>query len=401
MPSQPDTVQPICSRSGGGDDEGAGRRSSHRQGKDMDAGICGRYGTNGRNKGRDAADDKERGEILRKKEAYSKRQKNDDDGMWEGGRKKKKDRVELGREGIGGNKNHGLLRIQIHKEWETRGTREEKSEKGQPSDEENMVYRRKEFRRRREMENESLRLSNQEYSDVWGESVGLGRAGRGREGAKEVHEMGTGVAAHNTWIYSDGRNERRQISFEEKINRDPTKHRLRECWKNIRRGEERGERTRWGEEREKYLNRCGASSKWVEMARTRGEEVSRRLEDRDKEVQTQERRDKIRNSRSAAKYRQIQTEAVPECGNEERGNKYWLDEVDRVCRICGNEEETLEHLTKRCVEELRWNGETRQIVDEKGMDRDWGKRLEKARRRAAEREEQDGGTGGQPFELRG
>jgi hypothetical protein len=38
------------------------------------------------------------------------------------------------------------------------------------------------------------------------------------------------------------------------------------------------------------------------------------------------------------------------CGNEERENKYWNEDRIRVCRMCGEKKETMEHLLNECVE---------------------------------------------------
>ena len=39
-------------------------------------------------------------------------------------------------------------------------------------------------------------------------------------------------------------------------------------------------------------------------------------------------------------------------GSEENGNKYWLEEEERLCRICLEEEETIRHWATRCVGNL-------------------------------------------------
>jgi hypothetical protein len=37
-------------------------------------------------------------------------------------------------------------------------------------------------------------------------------------------------------------------------------------------------------------------------------------------------------------------------GNDERENKYWMEEEDRRCRMCYDERETIEHMWIRCTE---------------------------------------------------
>jgi hypothetical protein len=96
------------------------------------------------------------------------------------------------------------------------------------------------------------------------------------------------------------------------------------------------------------------------------------LVQRDRDVQVQERRTRIRESRYNGKYEKIITEELPKylgresrkerviiarfrCGNEERENKYWNEDRIRVCRMCGEKKETIEHMLNECVE-LRERG---------------------------------------------
>jgi hypothetical protein len=96
------------------------------------------------------------------------------------------------------------------------------------------------------------------------------------------------------------------------------------------------------------------------------------LVQRDRDVQEQERRTRIRESRYNGKYEKIITEELPKylgresrkerviiarfrCGNEERENKYWNEDRIRVCRMCGEKKETIEHMLNECVE-LRERG---------------------------------------------
>jgi hypothetical protein len=84
-------------------------------------------------------------------------------------------------------------------------------------------------------------------------------------------------------------------------------------------------------------------------------------------VQVKERRTRIRESRYNGKYEKIITEELPKylgresrkervitarfrCGNEKRENKYWKEDRNRVCKMCGEKKETIEHLLNECVE---------------------------------------------------
>lgn len=46
----------------------------------------------------------------------------------------------------------------------------------------------------------------------------------------------------------------------------------------------------------------------------------------------------------------IEIMAKLRCGNYEKGNKYWLKGKEKVCKMCKNVRETLEHLVYECEE---------------------------------------------------
>lgn len=201
----------------------------------------------------------------------------------------------------------------------------------------------------------------------------------------------------------------RALRYEERTQIEATKKLPAECRKEVVRGERRGERTKWSESREKYLNRCGVSSEWMEERAPGGGGLKDLLESRDKDTQAQERWASISKSKSAVRYKFIMTEGIPEylrksrgsrdrgvrtiarlrCGNEEWENKYWLREEDRRCRICGREGETLEHLTTGCVDELSWAEGIDRLLDENGSGREWGERLPRIRKEARKRREEE------------
>ena len=52
-------------------------------------------------------------------------------------------------------------------------------------------------------------------------------------------------------------------------------------------------------------------------------------------------------------------------GNEERGNRYWWKE-EGMCRICKKEKETLEHLMKRCEENIKTDMMIEKVLAEHG-----------------------------------
>ncbi|KAH0816889.1 hypothetical protein GEV33_005903 [Tenebrio molitor] len=103
-------------------------------------------------------------------------------------------------------------------------------------------------------------------------------------------------------------------------------------------------------EREKYCRRNGYASEEVERVRAEGRWMCAELRERDRDTDKQERRERIRESRYNREYERCVTEDVPvylgrestkerkmmarfRCGNEERENKYWMEEEERLCRM--------------------------------------------------------------------
>lgn len=88
-----------------------------------------------------------------------------------------------------------------------------------------------------------------------------------------------------------------------------------------------------------------------------GENKWEKLRERDIEVNDQERGEKVRRSRSCAKYermngvsryirgckrsegKKLERIARWRCGNEEKGNRYWMSEEERRYRLCGKGKE--------------------------------------------------------------
>lgn len=84
--------------------------------------------------------------------------------------------------------------------------------------------------------------------------------------------------------------------------------------------------------------------------------------------ETEERRNKIKESNYNSKYKEIRIEDIPgylqrkkrrkkrkmiaryKCGNQRRGGQYWRKEEQRICKVCREEEESNLHAIKRCEE---------------------------------------------------
>lgn len=115
---------------------------------------------------------------------------------------------------------------------------------------------------------------------------------------------------------------------------------------------EMSEWTRGSLERRDYLRRRGVSE---EVLSEWGESKLERLRERDLEVDEQERGERVLKLRSCADYERVNRSVIPQyirmnkrregkklhtiarwrCGNEIKGNKYWINEEERKCRLCG------------------------------------------------------------------
>jgi len=67
------------------------------------------------------------------------------------------------------------------------------------------------------------------------------------------------------------------------------------------------------------------------------------------------------------------------CGNEERGNKYWMKEEDRKCRLCDMEREDIEHLKKNCEYVKEKGGRNLEVLNEDGRGYEWMRKIERLR----------------------
>lgn len=173
--------------------------------------------------------------------------------------------------------------------------------------------------------------------------------------------------------------------------------------------EEKGKEDGWGEERKRYMWRCGMGTEEVERIRAAGDTIENKVTERDREVQIQERMERIWKSRSVPRYKELRVVGIPRytkgkrrkkgkevkimarlrCGNEERGNKFWLKEEKRVCRMCRVEEETLEHLVGRCREMEDVEGCLEDILGEEGKGIQWGRKLKERRDRVEKKEREE------------
>ena len=160
---------------------------------------------------------------------------------------------------------------------------------------------------------------------------------------------------------------------------------LLECWK----------KNKW-KERKWYYEKNGYACEMIEKYRQYGRWMHEELKARDNDIKMQERREKIRESRYNAKYVELISENIPRyleresvkekrmiaryrCGNEERENKFWLKDEERMCRLCMKKKETLEHLLKECGGMREDKRERKDILNERGDGEEWMKEIERKR----------------------
>jgi hypothetical protein len=188
---------------------------------------------------------------------------------------------------------------------------------------------------------------------------------------------------------------KRAVKFEEKIRESTPNRILKECIIEIEKA--RQNKTRWEIDRELYFRRNGMSGEEIKRIRERGGDVIVRLTERDIEIQKQIQFNRIQESRFGKKYKELYSIEIPEylrkpgkkdhqkiiarfrCGNEELSSNFWRDQEEILCRICQKEVETIEHLSKRCREEMRSNMSAVQLLTGKGEGISWMKKIIKIR----------------------
>ncbi|KAH0816611.1 hypothetical protein GEV33_006180 [Tenebrio molitor] len=197
---------------------------------------------------------------------------------------------------------------------------------------------------------------------------------------------------------------KRAAKFEDRMGGREECRILTECYREKKKNADE-------KEREKYCRRNGYAREEVERMRAEGRWMCAELSERDRDTDKQERRERIREARYNREYERCVTEDVPvylgrestkerkmmarfRCGNEERENKYWMEEEERMCRMCREERETIEHMWRGCGEmREREEKERGEILNEDGREIGWMKEVWKRRERIEkEREDLNRGT---------
>jgi len=184
---------------------------------------------------------------------------------------------------------------------------------------------------------------------------------------------------------------RRAWGFEERLAEGRGSELARRCWDEIRERIKRGGRlSAWERERKEFFEERGKEAGMVEREREEGALNFNRLEECDRKEQKEERWGKIKNSKYNKWYKRIKGEGIPgylkkgwtedrwrriarfRMGEGVREGIYWAGEEERVCRMCGGEEETWKHVWEECG---RWGAEgvweemVEEVLGEEGGER--------------------------------
>ncbi|KAJ3656495.1 hypothetical protein Zmor_015568 [Zophobas morio] len=140
----------------------------------------------------------------------------------------------------------------------------------------------------------------------------------------------------------------------------------------------------------------------IERKREMGVSMREELCIRDRDIDKQERRASVSKCRYNADYRKIITETIPKyldresakkkiiarfsCGSEERNNKFWVTEGERMCRMCGEGRETIEHMLHDCEKSVERGESVTEVLKEGGRGVEWMKEVERTRVRLGQGE---------------
>ncbi|XP_046142799.1 uncharacterized protein LOC123988066 [Osmia bicornis bicornis] len=177
----------------------------------------------------------------------------------------------------------------------------------------------------------------------------------------------------------------------------------RSCWEQLIRDEGRGgEKNKWEEEREKFFQERGIEMREIENKRRSWEMEYKEIEEKDRQIQEEERWERIMESRYNKWYKMIKEPGIPRylekgwreerwrrmarfrLGNEIKESEYWEKEDKRKCRVCGWEEETWEHIWERCAggktRKEGWQEKVKELMGGGSEGEEWMKEVEEYRK---------------------
>jgi len=182
----------------------------------------------------------------------------------------------------------------------------------------------------------------------------------------------------------------------------------------ILRGRELSE---WEKEREQFFRERGVEWREWEGKRMREEARFQELEEKDKEMQKEEKWERIRKARYNKWYGLVKGEGVPaylekgwgesrwrrvvrfRLGNEMKEGRYWEEEDKRMCKLCGGGIESWEHVWEECRMWKEMGSRSWQevyggrILGEDGEGESWMREMEaeRGKKRRKEREQRMNG----------
>ena len=188
------------------------------------------------------------------------------------------------------------------------------------------------------------------------------------------------------------------IKYERALQETESKELGRACLEDMKRRKQLGrDMGIWEKKRKDYYTGKGYAEEEIERLRQQGWNIEEMMMEKDVEIQKQEDFNRIENGRYSTGYLRVvgrpqyltrlktedmRTVARFRCGNEERGNRYWEEIESRRCRICGVEEENIEHWLKRCDGLREEEREREEILNGDGKGLKWMKLVLKEVRRS-------------------
>lgn len=127
----------------------------------------------------------------------------------------------------------------------------------------------------------------------------------------------------------------------------------------------------WEKDRRNFFEERGLEIGMLERKEENGKNWYGEMEERDREIQRRERRERIEGARYNRWYKEIKGEGIPSylkkgwgesrwrrvarfrLGGEVRESRYWEEEERKIYRLCGEGDETWEHVWEGCRE---WEG---------------------------------------------
>lgn len=190
---------------------------------------------------------------------------------------------------------------------------------------------------------------------------------------------------------------KRAMAYENKLRESPWKVLAHDAYQEISKKEGKYSKDYYEQKRKKFFENKGYSLRQVQDMQCANGNFTELILNRERDIQVQTRREKIRHSNSNPQYKQIITIDRPyylqnnckhlriiarfRLGNEEAANQYWKKEEEKRCRICHQDRETINHLRRDCIEALTHPASTANILHEEHADVTWMKKVLEYRNR--------------------